>query len=125
MGAMFDFGETAGFVPFQQSASYAAAVVACGARVRWLDGVLAVERGRVRLISRAVGLDRAGLRRLANWPGLTVATPEDGVAGFGLVPLITPMHHAVWALGPDLRAGMTGKWRNRLGARRALDERGR
>jgi hypothetical protein len=112
---MFDFGETAGFVPFQQSAPYAVAAAACGARVRWLDGgVLAVERGRVRLISRVAGLDRAGLRQLARWPGLTVATPEAAVAGFGLVPLVTPMHHAVWALGPDLRAGMAGKWRNRL-----------
>jgi hypothetical protein len=112
---MFDFGETVGFEPFQQSAPYAAAVAACGARVRWLDGgVLATERGRLRLISRVLGLDRAGLRRLARWPGLTLATPEEGVAGFGLVPLVTPMHHAVWALGPDLRMRMAGKWRNRL-----------
>ena len=112
---MFDFGETVGFVPFQQCAPYAAAVAACGARVCWLDGgVLAVERGRVRLISRASGLDRADLRRLARWPGLTVATPEDGLAGFGLIPLITPLHHAVWELGPDLRSAMAGKWRNRL-----------
>jgi lipid II:glycine glycyltransferase (peptidoglycan interpeptide bridge formation enzyme) len=112
---MFDFGERAGFVPFQQSAPYADAVAACGARVCWLQGgVLAVERGRVRLISRVSGLHRADLRRLARWPGLTVATPEEGVSGFGLVPLITPMHHAVWKLGPDLRAAMAGKWRNRL-----------
>ena len=112
---MFDVGETVGFQPFQQSAPYAEAAAACGGRVHRLDGgVLAVERGRVRLISRAAGLDRTGLRRLARWPGLTVATPEDGVSGFGLVPLVTPMHHAIWALGPDLRAGMAGKWRNRL-----------
>lgn len=111
---MFDFGETAAFVPLQQSAVYAAAVASCGARVRWLDGVLAVERGPLRLISRVGGLDRAGLRRLARWPGVTVATPEDAVAGFGLVPLVTPMHHAVWSLGEDLRAGLSGKWRNRL-----------
>ncbi|MES2541702.1 MAG: GNAT family N-acetyltransferase [Pseudomonadota bacterium] len=130
---MFDFGATAGFVPFQQSAVYAAAVEACGAQARWLNGVLAVERGRLRLISRAVGLDRAGLRRLARWPGVTVATPEAAVAGFGLVPLVTPMHHAVWSLDGDLRAGLVAKWRNRLaaaerglvrvrpGGRRALD----
>lgn len=111
---MFDFGETPAFVPFQQSAAYAAAVVACGARVRWLDGVLAVERGRLRLVSRVAGLDRAGLRRLARWPGVTVVTPEEHVSGFGFLPLVTPMHHAVWELGPDLRAGMAGKWRNRL-----------
>ena len=111
---MFDFGETGAFVPFQQSAVYAAAVATCGATVRWLDDVLAVERGRVRLISRVGGLDRAGLRRLAQWPGLTVATPEVGVSGFGLVPLVTPLHHAVWTLEPDLRAGMAGNWRGSL-----------
>lgn len=112
---MFDSAETTDFVPLQQSAAYAAAVTGCGGQVRWLEGgVLAVERGRVRLISRVGGLDRAGLRRLARWAGVTVATPEVGVAGFGLVPLVTPMHHAVWRLGPDLRAGMAGKWRNRL-----------
>lgn len=111
---MFDFGETGAFVPFQQSAVYAAAAATCGATVRWLDDVLAVERGRVRLISRVGGLDRAGLRRLAQWPGLTVATPEVGVSGFGLVPLVTPLHHAVWALEPDLRAGMAGNWRGSL-----------
>lgn len=115
---MFDFGETGTFGPFQQSAVYATAAAGCGARVRWLESaagpVLAVERGRLRLLSRVAGLDGASLRRLARWPGLTVATPEEGVTGFGLLPLMTPMHHAVWALGPDLRAGMAGKWRNRL-----------
>ncbi|MDP3195814.1 GNAT family N-acetyltransferase [Tabrizicola sp.] len=111
---MFDFGETGGFQAFQQSVPYAAAVTGCGGRVCWLDGVLAVERGPLRLVSRVGGQDRAGLRRLARWQGVTVVTPEAGVAGFGLVPLITPMHHAVWRLGPDLRAGMSGKWRNRL-----------
>lgn len=111
---MFDVGETGTFLPLQQSAVYAAAVTGCGARVRWLEGgVLAVERGRLRLVSR-VALDRAGLRRLALWPGLTVVTPEDGVAGLGLVPLVTPLHHAVWALGPDLRAGMARNWRGHL-----------
>ena len=112
---MFDFGEIAGFQPLQQSAVYATAVASCGARVRWLEGeVLAVERGRLRLVSRVAGLDGAGLRRLARWPGVTVVTPEAGVSGFGLVPLVTPMHHAVWTLEGDLRAGLWGKWRNRL-----------
>ena len=112
---MLDAGETGAFLPLQQSAVYAAAVAACGARVRWLEGgVLAVERGPVRLVSRVSGLGPAGLRRLARWPGLTVATPEEGVAGFGLVPLVTPMHHAVWALGPEVRAGMARNWRGHL-----------
>jgi Acetyltransferase (GNAT) domain len=111
---MFDFGESAGFVPFQQSAVYAAAAGACGARVRWLGDVLATERGRVRLISRVAGRDRAGLRQLARWPGVTIVTPEVEVAGFGLVPLVTPMHHAVWHLVPDLRAGMAQNWRGHI-----------
>lgn len=115
---MFGIGETGDFLPLQQSAAYAAAVAGCGARVRWLEGVagpvLAVEQGRVRLISRVSGLGRAELRRLARWLGVTLATPEDGVAGVGLVPLFTPMHHAVWALGPDLRAGMARNWRGHL-----------
>lgn len=112
---MFDDGESGAFVPFQQSAPYAAAAEACGARLRWLDGgVLAVERGRMRLISRVSGLGQGGLRRLARWPGVTLATPEDAVAGFGLVPLVTPMHHAIWRLGPDLRAGMARNWRGHL-----------
>lgn len=112
---MFDVGETGAFVALQQSAPYAAAVAACGARVRWLEGgVLAVERGRVRLISRTSGLGRDGLRRLARWPGVTLATPEADVAGFGLVTLVTPMHHAIWALGPDLRTGLARNWRGHL-----------
>lgn len=102
------------FMPLQQSPVYAAAASALGARVRMVDGVLAVERGGLRLISRVAGLDRVGLRRLARWPGLTVVTPEILVSGFGLVPLVTSMHHAVWRLDGDLRSGMTAKWRNRL-----------
>jgi hypothetical protein len=112
---MFDRADVEAFVPFQQSAPYAAAVAACGARALWLEpGVLAVERGLVRLISRVGGQDRAGLRRLARWPGITLVTPEQPLAGIGIVPLVTPMHHAVWALGPDLRAGMVTNWRGSL-----------
>lgn len=117
-----------GFLPFQQSAPYAEAALASGARVRWCDldagRALVVERGRLRLVSRgpvwAAGCttddQRRGLRQLARWPGMTIATPETGVQGFGLVPLVTPMHHAIWRLDADLRAGLAGKWRNRLAA---------
>jgi hypothetical protein len=73
-----------------------------------------VFRGPVWGSGTSVDLQRADLRHLARWLGVTIATPEDPVAGFGLVPLITPMHHAIWAFGPALRAGMAGKWRNRL-----------
>lgn len=115
-----------GFVPFQQSAAYASAAAACGARVRWLDvgcgRALAVERGPLRLVSRGPVWEgaptdagrRRAIRRLARWPGVTLVTSGEAVAGFGLVPLVTPLHHALWDLTGDLRAGLAGKWRNRL-----------
>lgn len=115
-----------GFLPFQQSLPYAVAAGANGARAAWvdLDGgrALAIERGRLRLVSRGpvFGRDlspddqRRAMQQLAHWPGVTIATPEVPVTGFGLIPLVTPMHHAIWRLGPDLRAGLAGKWRNRL-----------
>lgn len=123
---MFDFGDFEEFLPLQQSAPYAVAAKASGARVRRLDLVcgsaLCVERMGLRLISRGpvwqpgvrLQEQKRALRRLARWPGLTIVTPEEAVSGYGFVPLVTPMHHAVWALGPELRAGMAGKWRNRL-----------
>jgi hypothetical protein len=123
---MSDYTEVEDFLPFQQSEPYAVAAAANGARVRWcdLDGgrALVIERGRVRLVSRGPvwggpcrpEVQRRALRQLARWPGITIATPEVPLQGFGLMPLVTPMHHAVWALGPDLRAGLAGKWRNRL-----------
>lgn len=117
-----------GFLPFQQSEPYATAAAASGARVRWvgLDAgrALVIERGWLRLVSRGpvwtktctVADQRRALRQLARWPGLTIATPEVPLQGLGLIPLVTPMHHAVWRLGPDLVAGLAGKWRNRLTA---------
>ncbi len=116
------------FLPLQQSAVYAAAARTCGASLREIDlgcgRALAVERGRLRLVSRgplweagAGAADRRrALRRLARWPGVTLVTPEEGVQGLGLVPLVTPMHHAIWALSGDLRAGMSTNWRQSLDA---------
>ncbi|WP_444462200.1 GNAT family N-acetyltransferase [Rhodobacter capsulatus] len=61
---------------------------------------------------------RQALRALARvLPGVLIATPEMPVAGFGLVPLVTARHQAIWDLTPEegaLRAGLQGKWRNRL-----------
>ena len=128
---MEDCVEFGSFLPLQQSPVYAAAAATLGARVRWLDvgcgRALAIERGRLRVVMRGpvwqseVGADvqRAALRRLARWPGLTLVTPDAPVKGFGLIPLATPQHHAVWDLRGDLRAGMSGKWRNRLVAAEA------
>lgn len=119
-------GECDGFLPFQQSPVYAEAVQRLGATARWIDlrcgQALVVERGRLRMVLRGPVWRgdppdddrRHALRRLARWPGLTLVTPEDPVAGLGLVPLVTPLHHAIWRLGPDLRAGMARNWRNHL-----------
>ncbi|NJM83079.1 MAG: GNAT family N-acetyltransferase [Tabrizicola sp.] len=115
-----------GFLPLQQSAAYGAALRACGATVFCADlGIgegLVVERPGLRLLSRgplwqgghSPAERRRTLRRLARWPGLTIVTPEEDLAGFGLIPLVTPVHQAIWDLSTDLRAGLTGKWRNRL-----------
>ncbi|MCU0902836.1 MAG: GNAT family N-acetyltransferase [Tabrizicola sp.] len=123
MGECEDFF---GFEPFQQSAPYAQAAAACGASVRWCElaegRALVIERARLRMILRGpvwqggvTPRDQAkALRSLARWPGLTIATPETRVQGFGFVPLVTPMHHAIWYLGPEMRKGFSGKWRNRL-----------
>lgn len=115
-------------LPFPQSDTYAAAARACGATVRRVDlgcgQALVLERPGRRLVLRGPLWDpgsdaaarRLALRRLARWPGLTIATPESDLRGFGLVPLVTPVHVAVWDLAGDLRAGLAGKWRNRLAA---------
>lgn len=122
----------AGDLPLQQSHGYGVAMAALGANVRRAvvtEGGSPVamaqmlERRGLRLISRGPlwldGQPRRGvLRRLARWPGLTVAT-TGGAGGLGLMPLVTPVHHAVWTLDPDparLRAGMAPKWRRRLAA---------
>ncbi|WP_103333499.1 GNAT family N-acetyltransferase [Pseudotabrizicola formosa] len=120
----------------QQSAAYAAAMRACGARLERaelrVDGqVLA----RVQLLRRAglavclrgpvwaeaaeAALQRRALRRLARIGAALIALPERDLGGLGMIPLMTPRHVALWDLRPgpdDLRAGMAGKWRNALGA---------
>lgn len=125
-GPMTRCEEFEGFRPFQQSEAYAAAAARSGAHVRWCEvaggRALVIERGRLRLISRGpvwdseptLSVQRGALRQLARWPGLTIATPETEMRGFGLVPLVTPTHHAIWRLGRDLRSGLSGKWRNSL-----------
>jgi hypothetical protein len=124
---MFDFGPIkAELKPFPQSAPYAAAMLACGGQVFTADlscgQAQVVQRGRLRLISRGPVWDTAStlrdqrnaLRRLARWPGVTIATPEGDLRGLGLIPLVTPLHHAVWDLSGDLRAGLRGNWRRQL-----------
>lgn len=114
------------FLPFQQSAVYARAAGACHARTSVIDveagSALVIERVGVRMVFRgpvwrdAVGPDerRRAIRLLARRLGPTIVTPEEPVAGFGLVPLVTPLHHAIWDLGGDLRLGLDPRWRNHL-----------
>lgn len=114
------------FRPLQQSPVYARAVERLGARVRQVDlgcgEALVLQRGRLQSVLRgpiwqpgaAEGDRLRALRRLARWPGVTVITPEEELRGFGLIPLITPMHHAVLDLGRDLRKGMARNWHNEL-----------
>ena len=120
------------FLPLQQSAAYGVAAQAMGARVASHDlgcgTALALERGRVRSVFRgpvwsagASDADRRpALRRLARWAGVTLVTPEDPVAGVGLLPLVTPLHHAIWDLAGDLRGGLDPRWRNHLSAAQRL-----
>lgn len=111
------------FLPLQQSPIYAETVCRLGARVRWVgreQEVLAIERGRMRMILRA-SVDGTGkdavrsIRRMARWPGVTLVTTEEPIHGLGLIPLVTPLHHAIWELGPDIRRGMARNWRGHLG----------
>ena len=126
---MFDFApiDTA-FRPFPQTTAYAVAAGACGAGVVDLDlgagralvlrrmGRQLVSRGPVWRPDATLADQRHALRRLARFAGVTIVTPEQGLHGPGLIPIITPLHHAIWDLAGDLRAGMAGKWRNRLRA---------
>lgn len=121
----------------QQSLAYGAAMASLGARVRLaevagLGRAMVLHRGGLRLINRgpifsphATLRDRVQfLRSLARHAGLTVATFERHLGGFGLIPLITPRHHAIWDLRPlphTLRAALLGKWRNRLKAVEGLE----
>lgn len=107
-------------LPLQQSPAYGAAMAALGAHVRQIGAVQLIERPGLRLIQRAA-LTLPEARRLARFPGATILTAP--LRGPGLVPLITPRHHAEWDLSPEpeaLRRGLHGKWRNALRRGEAL-----
>jgi hypothetical protein len=124
----------AGSAPLQQSWNYGVAMAALGAKVRRgvvrlrcrdLALVQVLERRGIRLISRGpMWLEpvdavqkRTILRALARHGGVTMATPGQAMSGCGMVPLITPRHHALWDLTPGipaLRAGLSASWRGHL-----------
>lgn len=123
-----------GFCPLPQSWDYGAAMALLGAglarvqlageadgaaQVLLRRGLALCSRGPLWATPPASGQDRAALRALARAfaPRLFLANAERPVQGFGLLPLLTPRHHALWDLAPSelaLRAGLSGKWRNRL-----------
>lgn len=88
------------------------------AQVLGRGGLWLCSRGPVFAPDLCEDTRRRALRALARaLPGLLIATPETPVAGPGLIPLITARHQAIWDLTPEeaaLRAGLQGKWRNRL-----------
>lgn len=114
--------------PFPQTDAYAAAARATGARAFRADlgcgEALVLQRPGLRLVTRGPLWSattspqdaRRALRRLARFPGALIATPDTPLSGPGLLPLVTGLHVALWELTGDLRAGMAGKWRNRLAA---------
>lgn len=126
-------------LPLQQSPAYAAALARLGRATRCAAIFRAGDPvGLARIATRRVGPlrlslllrgpvwtapvapeeEREVLGHLARAVPLLVAVPErDGIGGWGTVPLVTPRHVALLDLGPGaerLRAGLHGKWRNRL-----------
>ena len=121
-------------VALQQSWDYGQAARAQGAgvgRARVADGkgdiavAQVLDRYGLRLINRGPvwlrGVDPAEKRRVLRLlaRGVTVATAEGPLSGFGLVPLLTGRFHAIWDLNPlpeVLRAGLERRWAGRLAA---------
>lgn len=77
----------------------------------WLDGLPAVKRAMA-------------CRMIARGAGVMVMTPEQGLSGRGLIPLVSHRHQAMLYLRPDrltIRARFAGKWRNRLVRAEGMD----
>lgn len=134
----WDSGLTTAGSPLQQSWDYGQAAASLGARVRRFEIDAGGRRGSAQVVTRRVGpvdltvllrgpvwqqsvpidVARAALCGLArNTTGIFIVTPTGRLTGWGLVPLIAPRTEAVVDLSPDLRslrAGLHGKWRNRL-----------
>lgn len=133
--AALEEGDGLAGVALQQAPAYGALMAAVGRRVRHLalmhdgariggaqlvgrSGLWLLSRGPVFVPALPESVHRAALRGIARRvPGALIATPEVPVAGFGLVPLVTPRHHALWSLSPDTeaqRAALHPKWRAAL-----------
>ncbi len=121
-------------LPLRQSWAYGAAMEAMGARigravirhdgtevamvqVLLRRGLRVINHGPLWLTDMKTAEKRRVLRTLARHPGVTIATPVEDLSGWGMLPLITARNRAVWRLDQPLeafRAGLQGKWRNRL-----------
>lgn len=132
--------ERQALLPFQQSRAYGAAVAGLGAGVEWFEfreggRCIAVAQALRRRLVLPVTLFNRGpiwldettpdqraralnlLRR--HLTGLVLITPPDGalqpvLAASGFRQVMTPTTLALLSLQGDIRAGMHGKWRNRL-----------
>lgn len=128
MSPMFDMLPTAPASPLQQSAEYAAALV------RYGNPPLQVPGGPLVLVRRfgplTLGMIPRGgahaleqLRAQPGWARRPVILSPDAPGHAAGLPLISPAHVATLDLttGPGaLRAGLKGKWRNRLVRAEAL-----
>jgi len=87
------------------------------AQVLQRPGLRVIGQGPVWLTSLDEDQKRCIIRRLARHCGACIVTPSQALAGWGMVPLITPKSSALWNIehSPgELRKGLCGKWRNRL-----------
>jgi hypothetical protein len=86
-------------------------------RGRWPLCLSLVSRGPVWRLGAHPADAAHALRVLARGRGAFIATPDQPLSGRGLLPLAAPRQGAVLDLTPGravLRAGLKGKWRNRL-----------
>ncbi len=87
------------------------------AQVLQRPGLRVIGQGPVWLTSLKDRQKRRVIRCLARHCGACIVTPAQPLAGWGMVPLITPKTSALWNIhrSPEaLRKGLNGKWRNRL-----------
>lgn len=76
-----------------------------------------IGQGPVWLVPLEPWQKRQVIRQLAHYCGASIVTPREPLAGWGMIPIITAQTSALWHIGQSpkiLRAGMHGKWRNRL-----------
>lgn len=101
-------------LPLQQSPAFAAALKSYGATVTSTAPV--VLQRRIGPLGRIDFASRVWAHRLTHRPRIVnaEANTPNAFRKMGYVRILTPVHIAEWSLKGDLRAGMSGKWRNAL-----------